>query len=476
MPAPKRSLDVDLLRKDLARRAFAARREVDAFGMEVEVFVFEGRPPRPSPLGDPEAGLPGVLAAVEDYAARHALDVARPGASGAPAREDLPGRFTFEPGGQVEFSSSPTATPLATYEATVRALDGLEAELFARGLRMLSMGANPWQGPGEVALQTNAPRYVCMDAHFASIGAAGELMMRRTCAAHVNLDFGPPSRAARRWRAAQLLSPIALATFAFSPFDRGMLSGAKSLRGLAWRELDATRSGFPRAFLEHPLGAPSEQYLAFALEARVMIVRHAGGWISPGRNLTFAAWMEHGLGGFHPTLDDWHYHLSTLFPEVRPKGFLELRSADAQARPFRSVPLTWWSALLCDDKNLGAVLERLGGTAGDLRRRWDRAAREALDDPELAADAKAIFAWASEAVLRAPLGSYSREMVRAFIAFGERFTVAGRAPADEAVDLFLEHGHFDLDGWQALLERWSAAVDLPAAGERGAAAQVAFRP
>ncbi len=493
-------LTIEDLRRDVASTLFPQRGspEGERYGMEVEVFPFRafgspglhanapiaapsqtafGAGAHPSHVGlESRAGVPGSIELVEAYGRASGLESVRPGAAPDPDHPGTEGRFTYEPGGQIEFSCAPMRTPAAAYEATARALDGLESALAEHGVRLISLGANPWASPGEVALQTEAIRYVCMDRYFATIGPAGELMMRRTCAAHINLDLGPPAKTVLRWQASQMLAPVALATFAFSPLEGGMHKGLASLRGTAWRDLDHSRTGFPESFVNDPGGRPEDHYADFALAARVMFVRTRDQWIPQTRRVSFAEWVRDGIDGRRPTLDDWHYHLTTLFPEVRAKGFLELRSADAQARPFRSVPLTWWAALLLDDQNLGAVIERLCGTVGELRQRWERAAQEGLRDLALAADAKALFALASEAVLRAPRGHYSQEMVRAFVAFGERFALRGRCPADELVEHFLERGGLDGPGWDALLERWSDLVGLPTPAERGSGEQAGFRP
>jgi len=474
VPSPSRTLTLEHLRQDADARVFPIRGGTrERYGMEVEFFPFRPGPngPEPVPLGGPAGhGEPdGVIAWVERFAATApGVEVVRPGDSAGPEGPDFVGCFTFEPGGQVEFSCAPLATPGEAYEHTARVLDGLEVALAEHGVYALSFGANPWHGHDEVPLATDAARYVCMDRLFASVGPFGQQMMRRTAAAHVNLDFGGPIKGPRRWKAAQVLAPIALATFAYSPFENGALSGYRSLRGRSWRKLEPTRTGFPSAFLADPDGRPVEQYLEFALDARVMAVRHPDRWVPQLMPVAFRHWLEGGIDGQYPTLDDWRYHLTTLFPEVRPKGFLELRSADAQARAFRAVPLVWWTALIGDEPSTARVLDRIGHTAPALYDRWDQAAAGGLADPSLGADAKAIWGFATDAVLRAPKGFYTDEMVRAFVRFGERFTLRGRSPADEAADLFFERSEFGFDAALELDRRWQGEVGLPAPARDGA--------
>ena len=476
MPSDYKSLDRDALRADLAQRAFSDQFPgTELFGMEIEAFARrwpgEGGVPGVVRMGASGGCPSGSIQCVEDYAASLEIAVVPPGEPHPRTDPRRQGVFTFEPGGQIEFSCAPRWSPAHAYELCARILDGLELHLEPHGVRLISLGADPWHLPDEIGLQTSAARYVCMDSHYASIGEFGRHMMRRTAAAHVNLDLRGP-RGALRWRAAQLLAPVALATFACSPMAGGAHTGDRSSRGRAWLHLDPSRTGFPGAFPADPEGDPVEQYLDFALDARVMLLRREERWLPMTMPLTFRQWMEMGLGGTWPGLDDWRYHLTTLFPEVRPKGYLELRSAAGQARPFRAVPLAWPTARLTVDSCLQAVLERLLPSAGELEERMVRAVRSGLADPELREDARFAFGLASDGLLRCPEGFFSREILSAFTVFGQRFTLAGRSPADELLDEFLRRGGLDGAAWKALEDDWSAAVGLPTPAERGASAGV----
>lgn len=468
MPSSYQSLHEDDLRRDLVEvQFFQAPRGRERFGVEIEQIPIvwpEGGLPEPVPYQTPHptrAGGATTLPIVDGYAARRGLFVQHPGQALEPQPEGVGrGHFSFEPGGQLEFSSAAHESPAAAFAEISQELDGLAEDLAARGVETVSLGCNPWHTPEEVGLQASAPRYEMMDAHFASLGEFGRRMMRLTATVHVNVDLGSPLRAARRWKAAQLLSPVALATFASSPFSEGRSSGFRSFRGHVWTLVDPSRCGFPEAFLENPDGAPVEQYLRFALDAQVMLVREPRRWRRPPAPITFAGWMAHGIEGLYPDLEDWRYHLSTLFPEVRPKGFLELRAADGQPRAFWSVPLTWWTALLCDDQVLARAIARLEPGAEDLRRRWRTAVRDGLADPDLAADARFCFGLAADALGRFPAGFVSVEMQRAFLAFGERFTLARRAPSDDLLETYLDHG-FDRGAWRALREEWCVLAGTP---------------
>lgn len=475
VPTDPKTLDLDELRDDLLRTCFTGHSGPELFGMEVETFPFrwgaDCGPPCAVGLDPGRCDDAGLLERVAKYTDGCRVAVVRPGDPAPEPCEDRVGTFTFEPGGQVEFSCSPGTTPTQAYEYTATVLDGLQLTLEEAGIHTISLGANPWQTPEEIGLQTSAARYVCMDQFFASIGEYGAHMMRRTAAAHCNLDLGQGTRGPLRWQAAQLLAPIALLTFSCSPMVGGRPSGDRNSRGRSWLHLDPSRSGFPAGFLEDPTGEPHRQFLDFALDARVLLMRRPAGWLPMTRPLTFRAWMENGFDGDYPGLDDWHYHLSTLFPEVRPKGFLEVRSADAQARPFRAVPLAWWTCLLCDDAALARIVERLRPTADSLQQRMRVVVESGFSDPDLAADARFAWGLAADAMLRVPKNWFSREMQSAFVVFGERFTLRDRAPGDEMIDRFLAEGVFGPDQWVGLEEEWSAAVGLPSPQERRALGQ-----
>ena len=118
-----------------------------------------------------------------------------------------------------------------------------------------------------------------------------------------------------------------------------------------------------------------------------------------------------------------------------------------------SVPLSWWTALLCDDHSLERVRARLGPTAPDLKERYAAACRDGLANPELAADCKFAYGVAADALLRFPSGFISLEMQRAFVAFGDLFTFRDRCPADAFFELFLARG-FDRGAWKAVETDW----------------------
>ena len=243
------------------------------------------------------------------------------------------GSVTFEPGGQLEFATPPFDKPaqvLVHLEKTLQPLIDYAAD---SGITLLGAGIDPFNTLDETPLQVNAERYICMDAYFRTISLAGPRMMRQTASIQVNIGTGRP--VAADWRLANALVPYLTAIFANSQCYAGSDTGFASYRARMWRELDASRTG-----LAWQPGDPAQAYADFALEARAMFMR------SPeGEYLPFRDWVCSGKA----TEQSVATHVSTLFPEVRPRGaYLELRAIDALPLNSYAAPMLLTAALLLD--------------------------------------------------------------------------------------------------------------------------------
>lgn len=305
----------------------------------------------------------------------------------------LPGgsRVTVEPGGQVELSGPPAPGVAAAVAAlrTDRAV--LATELAGAGLGLAMLGADPLRPPARL---NPAPRYAAMAEHFAAVGcaAAGLEMMTTTASLQVNLDAGPEAGWRDRLALAHRLGPVLVAISACSPLLTGRSTGWRSTRQRIWGELDQARCG--------PLlggGNPAGEWAAYALSAPVMLIRDpADGGAEPVRIRTaFADWVTGKADlGRRPTVDDLDYHLTTLFPPVRPRGWLEIRYLDATPEP-------WWPAVaavtatLLDDS---VAADRAAAATAPVAGAWDRAARLGLVDPALRRAAVACLTAALDAV------------------------------------------------------------------------------
>jgi glutamate--cysteine ligase len=339
--------------------------------------------------------------------------------------DDVRGALSTEPGGQFELSSRPHPGVGGCLAETAADLAVLRAAAAAAGLRLTGLGMDPLRPPVRVV---DTPRYAAMERFFAQDGTAGRVMMCSTAAVQVCLDAGTEDTGAdgyrARWHALHALAPVLIASFANSPFREGRPTGWRCTRQAVWAAIDPSRSARPRDDAD-----PRDAWVRYALGARVLAVRGQGGggtrWQVP-RGLTFRGWLA-GEGPRPPTQDDLAYHLTTLFPPVRPHGFYELRVVDAQPGDGWAVVTAVVAALLADHTARDAALaaaEPVRGT--DLL-----AARDGLSDPELAKAAAGCFEAALAAAGRLGFAPADSDRIAGYAA---RYVDNGRCPADDVLD------------------------------------------
>ncbi|MER6630758.1 ergothioneine biosynthesis glutamate--cysteine ligase EgtA [Streptomyces sp. NPDC000987] len=339
--------------------------------------------------------------------------------------------FTVEPGGQLELSSPPAGS-LTECIATVSAdLDAVRAVLAEHGLGLLGIGHEPWHPPRRFLRR---PRYDAMETCLDRDGPAGRAMMCSSASVQVCLDAGyeepGPLGHGRRWWLAHQLGAVLLAAFANSPLAEGRPTGWRSTRQLRWMEIGPGRAGAPRLN-----GDPRDAWARHVLDSPVMCVRRDGGpWDVP-EGLTFREWTRSGA----PTREDLDYHITTLFPPVRPRGHLELRMIDAQPGDDGwIVPLAVTAALFDDPETaetayrmVKPLAERATARPAPHNPLWSDAARLGLTDPELHEAAVGCFTAALEALPR--LGA-TAEVTHAVTEYLERYVARGRCPADDLLD------------------------------------------
>ncbi|AKS40512.1 glutamate--cysteine ligase [Wenzhouxiangella marina] len=277
--------------------------------------------------------------------------------------------ITLEPGGQLELSGGlldnlhQTCNEVNTHLAEVRAV----AEPL--GIGFLGMGFHPTARREDIEWMPKA-RYVIMRQYMPKVGSLGLDMMKRTCTVQVNLDFASEADMVAKFRASLALQPIATALFANSPFVEGKASGFLSYRSQVWTDTDPDRTGMLPWVFEESMGF--ERYVDWMLDVPMYFVRREGRYIDvAGRSFRdFLAGRLPGLEGQRPTLADWEDHLTTAFPEVRLKRFLEMRGADGGPwRRLCALP-AFWVGLLYDSANLQACL--------DLCQDWSLEDRQSL--------------------------------------------------------------------------------------------------
>jgi glutamate--cysteine ligase len=321
----------------------------------------------------------------------HLVDLRRPGrrlswAEVEELRSRLPvmpggSRVTVEPGGQFELSTPPAADVVSAVAVLRRDRQVLAGAVATAGLGLASIGADPAR---PIRRLNPASRYVAMERHFDAVGCgtAGRAMMSATAALQVNVDAGPRTGWPTRIRRIHALGPVLVALSACSPLLAGHASGWRSMRQQVWGEIDQARCG-PL----HGGDQPAEAWASYALAAPVMLVRDPVTMTADavtGR-VSFADWVTGAPSLTRaPTFSDLDYHLSTLFPPVRPRGFVEIRCLDA-------VSNRWWPALaaltvtLLNDEVAADLAEDV---CEPVAGQWTVAARDALSDRSLGSAAR----------------------------------------------------------------------------------------
>lgn len=326
-----------------------------------------------------------------------------------------PGRsaVTLEPGGQVELSSPPAPDLAGCVALLAGDLAFLRSVLEPAGLSLVPRATDPVRPPTR---HLRAPRYDAMASYFSGLPTTlGDLMMCSTASVQVNLDAGADTAdVAARWDLLHLVGPALSAAFANSPVLGGRRTGWRSTRQAVWLQLDPSRTAPPRG------SDPAEAWAEYALDAPVMMRRRRGRpWVAaPGHS--FRAWVEGHVAGAPPTSDDLDYHLTTLFPPVRPRGWFEVRYLDAQGPAWWPVPVAVLATLL----DRPGLTDELTDACAPTRGRWLAAAARGLHDPALAHAARSVFA--------AVLPHIDDPLVAERVGeFADRYPRQGLCPADD---------------------------------------------
>lgn len=433
MPTPDRehALSLDQARAHIGTRSFrldpkradGAGRiglEPECFGVRVDS---DGRPAGRLPLAE-------VLGTLDEVARSSADVLPRPEPHAMPPRYELVrgGTLTFEPGAQIEHSTAVRETGYAALSDAECLADTLTDAFAEKGARLAWCGVDLWHPVEAIAQELDAPRYHCMAAYLESRHPAGRTMMRHSASIQINLDLGPKGVAEERWVLSNLLSPLATASFASSPS-----SEAVSERAIAWQKLDPTRTGFPTGLAQGLEGDFRAVWAEAVLSADVMMFwkdeRHA---VPGSAGFTFERWIREGHPDYGwPTLEDLSYHLTTVFFEVRPRGFLELRASEALPRTLRAAPVVLYAGLLYEPAARRRALELLLDHGADLSALWHRAAVSGLADPLLLELAREVWPAALDGARSLPSGWFSEDQLETARGFLEVYSLQGRAPADD---------------------------------------------
>lgn len=328
---------------------------------------YEGRP---ASDGRPAAG--GIRSLLEGMQAKlgwepimdagHIIGLAGPDGGGA---------ISLEPGGQFELSGAPVETLHETASELADHLADVKAVAQPHGIGFVSLGHSPLWTRAQTPVMPKG-RYKIMANYMPKVGTRGLDMMFRTCTVQVNLDFATEADMVRKLRVSLALQPLATALFAASPFTEGKLNGFQSMRSEIWRDTDKARSGMiPFAFDE---GMSYERYVDWALDVPLYFVKRGDTYhdVAGASFRDLLAGKLAQLPGERATISDWANHLSTLFPEVRLKRFLEMRGADAGSPEMLNALPAFWVGLLYDQAALDG--------AWDMVKGWSDEQRQALRD------------------------------------------------------------------------------------------------
>jgi glutamate--cysteine ligase len=420
-------------------------------GTEHEKLVFDTADHR-APSYDEPGGIRDMLLAMQAYGwspvEENGTVIAMSGSDGG---------VSLEPAGQLELSGAPLENLHQTHAETARHIDQVKAIGAGNGKAFLGLGMWPDKRRDELPIMPKG-RYEIMLRHMPRVGSMGLDMMLRTCTIQVNLDYSSEADMVQKFRTSLALQPLATALFANSPFTEGKPNGFLSYRSHIWSDTDPHRTGMLPFVFEPGFGY--QRYVDYMLDVPMYFVFRGGKYIdAAGQSFRdFMAGKLPALPGERPHMSDWTDHLSTAFPEVRLKSFLEMRGADGGPLE-RIVALpAFWVGLLYDRQALDA--------AWDLVKGWDMAGREALraSVPKLGLDAPlpgggklADIAGEVLAIARAGLNARGRldaagDSEAKYLDPLDEIVSSGKVPAQRLLDKY--HGEWGGDLSRVYEERF----------------------
>lgn len=379
------------------------------------------------------------------YEGEHIIGLQRDGAS-----------VSLEPGGQFELSGAPLEHIHQTCNEVGGHLREVREIADPLGIGFLGLGFSPIWSLEETPMMPKG-RYGIMKNYMPKVGRLGHQMMFRSCTVQVNLDFSSEADMVKKMRVALALQPVGTALFANSPFAEGRTNGFLSYRGHIWSDTDPDRTGMLPFMFEE--GAGFESYVDYALDVPMYFARRGGVYVDCAGH-SFRDFMVGKLAplpGELPTLADWEDHLSTIFPEVRLKRFLEMRGSDSGPWDSLCAMPAFWVGLLYDDIALDAAWE--------LVKNWTPAQREAMrrSAPALGLKAAApgghllkdfaanVLKIAQGGLKRRAKLSLSGDDETGFLADLIEIADKGITPADRLLDLY--HGEWNKDLTQVFKAR-----------------------
>jgi glutamate--cysteine ligase len=348
---------------------------------------------------------------------------------------------SIEPGGQIELSGRPFADVHVVAAELDRHL--VKCQEIARdlGVEFLAVGYRPWGTPASAPWMPKN-RYRVMRPFLAARGRLAPDMMAMTASAQASFDFSGERDMAEKLRVALAIQPAVVALYANSPVVDGRDSGWKSFRTAVWAETDPARCGLPAFPFEAGFDDDAyRRYVDWALDVPMVFLRRGGGYVETGGR-SFRDLLEGRFPGERPTLADWEDHLTTLFPEVRVKGVVEVRGADACDAPMTKALLAFWKGVLYDREARAwawDAVKKLG--IPERRALMETAGRDGLAG--VAPDGRTVLEIARTALDASAAGLCRQsccgergEDERIWLAPLEARLADRRSPADDALEAF----------------------------------------
>jgi glutamate--cysteine ligase len=354
------------------------------------------------------------------------------------------GAVSLEPAGQFELSGAPLADLHATADETARHLEQVKAVGDRLGIGFLGLGFSPDKTRESLPIMPKG-RYDIMLRHMPRVGSLGLDMMLRTCTIQTNLDYRSEADMVKKFRVSLALQPLATALFANSPFTEGKPNGFLSYRSHIWTDTDPHRTGMLPFVFEEGFGY--DRYADYMLDVPMYFVFREGRYIDAA-GLSFRDFLDGKLSvlpGERPTRSDWTDHLSTAFPEVRLKSFLEMRGADCGPASHITALPAFWVGLLYDEQALDAA--------------WDEVRHWTIEDHARIREQVPRLALATQG----PRGRTFRELGRRVLEISaeglKRRARLNGAGEDESIHLAPLHEIVDsgLTAAERLLERYHGA-------------------
>ena len=355
--------------------------------------------------------------------------------------------ITLEPGGQFELSGAVLNTIHETCNEVHTHLDQVRQVCSEIGAGMIGLGFDPKWRREDIGWMPKG-RYKIMREYMPKRGSLGIDMMIRTCTVQVNLDFSSEADMVRKMRVAVALQPLATALFANSPFLEGKPNGFLSYRSHTWTDTDPDRCGMLPFVFEDGFGF--ERWVDYVLDVPMYFVYREGRYIDVAGK-SFRDFMAGRLAGFEgqiPTMSDWEDHMTTVFPEVRLKRFIEMRGADGGPwRRLCALPALW-VGLLYDSVALDAAVDLIDGwTQEEQAAMRDAVPRQALAAPfrsETVQDvAKRMLAIASDGLRRRAIVDCGGKDESGFLEALHEIADSGRTPAEDLLEAY--HGRWGGD-------------------------------